>query len=236
MKKLAVLVAICSFLGTGFAQAPQVAPAPEPAFGVVFEEGLPPGDMLFTLPAAPPDVVIMAGTPLPPPPAFAWQAEQSERIFLRHPHAGPELGKWWKDSKIVTELRLTPAQINQIEQTFYDHRLKLIDLRADLEREETRLQPLIEADQPDEAKVGAQIDLVLAARGRLEKAHTMMMLALRRSLSVEQWKKLEGIKQEREMRWVGHPATPGLPALHLHPAHPPQPVTPPAPPKPGDRM
>ncbi|MCI0403342.1 MAG: periplasmic heavy metal sensor, partial [Acidobacteria bacterium] len=168
--------------------------------------------------------------------AFAWQAEQSERIFLRHPHAGPELGKWWKDSKIVTELRLTPAQINQIEQTFYDHRLKLIDLRADLEREETRLQPLIEADQPDEAKVGAQIDLVLAARGRLEKAHTMMMLALRRSLSVEQWKKLEGIKQEREMRWVGHPATPGLPALHLHPAHPPQPVTPPAPPKPGDRM
>jgi Spy/CpxP family protein refolding chaperone len=185
---------------------------------------------------------MFAGTPAPAPPVFVWQGEGGERGLLRGPQHGPELGKWWKDSKIAAELKLTPAQISQIEQAFYDHRLKLIDLRADLEREETRLQPLMEADQVDEAKVGAQIDLVLAARGRLEKAHTMMMLALRRSLSVEQWKKLEAIKQEREHRWGGHPPMPPTPAAAPHPAHPPQPAqppqpgTPPATPKPGDRM
>jgi len=117
----------------------------------------------------------------------------------------PDLGKWWKNSEVVAELQLTPAQITQIEQTFLDHRLKLIDLRADVERQEAKLQPLIEADQPDEAKVGAQLDLLLAARGRLEKANAMMMLSIRRILSVEQWKKLEDFKQEREMHFKVRP-------------------------------
>jgi Spy/CpxP family protein refolding chaperone len=111
--------------------------------------------------------------------------------------APPELGKWWKNSDVVAKLQLSDAQIKQIEDTFLDYRLKLIDLHAEVERQEARLQPLIEADQPDEAKVGAQIDLVIAARGKLEKTNTMMMLAIRRVLSVEQWKKLQALQQER---------------------------------------
>ncbi len=81
------------------------------------------------------------------------------------PHP-PDLGKWWKNSEIVRELQLSEPQSNQIEQTFLEHRLRLIDLRAELEKQEARLQPLIEADQPDETKVSAQIDQVLAARGQ----------------------------------------------------------------------
>jgi Spy/CpxP family protein refolding chaperone len=113
------------------------------------------------------------------------------------PHP-PDLGKWWKNSDIARELQLSDAQTSQIEQTFLEQRLKLIDLRAELEKQEARLQPLIEADQPDEAKVSAQIDQVLAARGRLEKANALMMLSIRRVLTVEQWKKLQGIQQEHE--------------------------------------
>ena len=126
------------------------------------------------------------------------------------PHP-PDLGKWWKNSEIVRELQLNEAQANQIEQTFLEQRLKLIDLRAELEKQEARLQPLIEADQPDEAKVSAQIDQVLAARGRLEKANALMMLSIRRVLTVEQWKKLQGIQQEHgrmERRRMGRPNGP----------------------------
>ncbi len=242
MKKLVQLLAVIGLLGTAFAQSQPATPAPEADTAIFFEAPMPPEDVLFELPVAPPAVVMMAGAPVPPEPpqGFAWQGEAGQRVFLRHPHEGPELGKWWKDSKIVTELKLTPAQITQIEQSFFDHRLKLIDLRADLEREETKLQPLVEADRPDEAKVSAQIDLVLAARGRLEKAHIMMMLAMRRSLSVEQWKKLESIKQEREGRWPGSMIAPRARGFHFtHPAQAPNPPQPPGPattPKPGDRM
>ncbi len=143
------------------------------------------------------------------------------------PHPpGPDLGKWWKNSETVRELGLSEAQINQIEQTFLEQRLKLIDLHAELEKQEARLQPLIEADQPDEAKVSAQIDQVLAARGRLEKANAMMMLAIRRVLTVEQWKKLQAIQHEREnMHWrmMGAPFAPGIPGVPPAPTPPPRP-------------
>ena len=150
------------------------------------------------------------------------------------PPPGPDLGKWWKDSEIVGTLGLSDAQTRKIEEAFFEHRIKLIDLRAELERQETRLQPLLDADQPDEAKVGAQIDLVLAARGRLEKANAMMMLAIRKVLTTEQWRKLESIKKERETapRPPRPPAVPGVPMPSQPPERPHSKAAPPLPPAP----
>jgi Spy/CpxP family protein refolding chaperone len=114
------------------------------------------------------------------------------------PAPPPDQGRWWKNSETVRELQLSEAQVGQIEETFLENRLKLIDLRAELERQEARLQPLLEPNQPDEAKAGAQIDLVLAARNKLEKANAMMMLSIRRILTFEQWKKLQQTQQRRQ--------------------------------------
>jgi Spy/CpxP family protein refolding chaperone len=114
---------------------------------------------------------------------------------------GPGLGAWWKNSDIVSKLQLSDEQVKKISKTFLDHKLQLIDLQADLDKQELRLQPLLDDDQPDESKVGAQIDLITAARGRLEKENAMMMLDIRRLLSVDQWKKLKSIQAtERENR------------------------------------
>jgi Spy/CpxP family protein refolding chaperone len=126
---------------------------------------------------------------------------------------GMGLGAWWKNSKVVSRLGLSDDQVKKISQTFLDHRLRLVDLRADLEKQELRLQPLLDTDQPDEGKVGAQIDLITAARGRLEKENAMMMLAIRRDLTADQWKKLQGLEEEQGPRTVhfrtGGPVPPG---------------------------
>jgi len=126
---------------------------------------------------------------------------------------GPGPGAWWKDSETVKKLGLSEAQVGQIEQAFLAHRLRLVDLRADLEKQELNLQPLLDVDRPDEAKVTAQIDLITAARGRLEKENASMLLAIRRVLSVEQWKKLQALQQERAKGGHGGPrmAPPGGP-------------------------
>ncbi len=185
--------------------------------------------------------VAFAQMPVPAPvPAVgvAPPMEYQHGAEMRQPTPPPDpprmdLGKWWKNSDVVRELQLTEAQITQIEQNFLEHRLKLIDLKADVERNEARLQPLIEADRPDEAKVSAQIDLLLAARGKLEKENAMMMLSIRRVLSIEQWKKLDSLQHMRErvpgayapmhpsMRRPGTPGTPAPPASTPPPARPP---------------
>jgi TonB family protein len=152
-----------------------------------------------------------AGQPAPaPPPGGQMRLRQAgpgmkERTPMPAPMARkrPDLGAWWKNSDVVREIGLSEQQVNQIEQTFFDHRLKLIDLKATVEREETRLQPLMEADQVNEAQISTQIDKLLAARGALEKANVMMMLSIRKVLTVEQWKKLETIRQEREAGFPG---------------------------------
>ncbi len=172
----------------------------------------------------PPTVKVV---PKPAPPGMGLSAK------LKNPTApGRDLGKWWKNSEIAKELEITPAQNGQIEQKFLEYRLQLIDLRAELEKQETLLEPMIEEDRPDEAKLGAQIDRVLAARGRLEKANAMMLLSIRRVLTVEQWHKL----QARHIRTgIGVPRSPIPPVPPIAPlpklaAPLPHPAPPPAPP------
>ena len=169
-------------------------------------------------------------TPAPGAPAYM---EDMQESMPPMPPKGPraDLGKWWKNSDVVQDLQLTEEQILKIETTFLDHRLKLIDLKADVERNEARLQPLIEADRPDEAKVSAQLDLLLAARGKLEKENAMMMLSIRRVLSVEQWKQLEAIQQgnrRMEMKMKQSPYTPMHPKMRQPMPAPPAPAPPPA--------
>jgi Spy/CpxP family protein refolding chaperone len=108
-----------------------------------------------------------------------------------------EMGKWWENSRIVKELQLKDAQISQLNQIFFDHRLKLIDYGAEMEKADLKLQNLLDADVPSETQVGAQVDQVLAARGKLEREYTMMNLDLRKVLSVDQWKQLKTIRDER---------------------------------------
>src|SRR5512142_92672 len=106
-------------------------------------------------------------------------------------------GSWWKDSELAERLKLTDQQKQQLESTFLDYRLKLVDLRADVERQELKLQPLMDADQVNEAQVSSQLDAVIAARGKLEKANAMMMISMRKVLTADQWKQLRNLRTER---------------------------------------
>jgi len=103
---------------------------------------------------------------------------------------GPK-GRWWSDPQTAEMLGLTGDQVKKMDDIFQQHRLKLIDLNASLEKEEAILEPLVGADQPDDNKVVAQIDRVAQARAELEKANSRMLWSVRRVLTPEQWKKLQ---------------------------------------------
>jgi Spy/CpxP family protein refolding chaperone len=139
----------------------------------------------------------------PPPPGMGGQAGITVRSgAMAGAMPGPvmihtEMGKWWQRSEVAKKLQLSDSQIAQLDQTFYDHRLKLIDYGAEMEKEDLKLQNLLDADVPNEGQVGSQVDQVLTARGKLEREYTMMNLDLRKVLSVEQWRQLKSIRNER---------------------------------------
>jgi Spy/CpxP family protein refolding chaperone len=109
------------------------------------------------------------------------------------PMGGPPMGKWWKNAEVVQKLQLSDDQLQRLEKIFQDSRLRLIDLHAALEKEEAQLEPLVEAENPDEGQVNSQIDKVAAARAELEKGNTRMLLELRKVLTTEQWKTLQSM-------------------------------------------
>lgn len=126
------------------------------------------------------------GPQAPPPPPMQPDRPPMERSFHGKPH-----GRWWTDPVLAKKLGLTEDQQKRMDALFQESRLKLIDLRATLQKQEVILQPLLEADQPDESQVLAQIDRVAQARAELEKANARMLLGLRRVLTLSQWKELQ---------------------------------------------
>jgi len=118
-------------------------------------------------------------------------APPMERAF----HDG-HFGRWWNDPQMAQQLGITDQQKKQMDDIFLQHRLKLIDLNASLEKQETLLHPMIEADQPDEAKILSQIDAVAQARAELEKANARMLFDIRKTLTPEQWQKLKAMREE----------------------------------------
>ena len=109
---------------------------------------------------------------------------------------GVRSGKWWTSPEMAQKLNLTEEQKRRMDDIFQQHRLKLIDLQASLEKEEISLEPLVGADQPDDAKVFAQIDRVALARAELEKANSRMLWQVRRVLTADQWKQLQTSKPQ----------------------------------------
>src|SRR5208337_3313030 len=156
--------------------------------------------------------------------------------FDPHGDGGPRgifpRGRWWKNAQIVKDIDLKDDQVQRIEQIFQDSRLKLVVIHANLQKEEFKLEPMLEADNPDESAVLAAIDRITAARANLEKANAQMAFAIRRVLTPEQWKKLRTLRANRER----FPQPMGGPRENLQrrgrPAAPMSPQEPSAPPPP----
>lgn len=99
-------------------------------------------------------------------------------------------GMWWHNPDLAQKLSLTPEQVTKMDDIFQKSRMQLIDLKANLDRQNLLLEPMMNANPVDQSKAMAQIDRVAEARADLEKANAKMLLGIRGVLTPEQWTKL----------------------------------------------
>lgn len=129
-------------------------------------------------------------------PGFGMHRPPLEEIL--GPHGSQ--GRWWNNPTVIEKLKLSDDQRREMDTILLDHREKLIDMRAAVEKAELQLEPLVGADQPNEGQILAQIDKVAQARAELEKANARFLLALRAKLTPEQWNNLKSMRTERMER------------------------------------
>lgn len=130
---------------------------------------------------------------------------------------GPEgdHGRWWNNPKVIDALKLTDAQRKEMDANLLAHRERLVDLHANLQKAELEMEPLMGDDQPNEAKILAEIDKVAAARAELEKANARFLLGIRAKLTPDQWKALKQLQADRQKHmqehgpWQGRDGRPG---------------------------
>jgi Spy/CpxP family protein refolding chaperone len=132
-------------------------------------------------------------------------------------------GIWWKNPDIAQKISLTSDQQKRMDDIFQQSRLQLIDLKANVEKQEVMLEPMLSANPPDTNKVLAQIDHVASARAELEKANARMLLGIRGVLSADQWTKLQAERRDNQrfmFRFNGGPGGPGAEGFRSQPGGP----------------
>lgn len=125
-------------------------------------------------------------------PGFAEHRPPMERSMV--PQGA--FGHWWNSPRMIERLKLTDDQRKAMDQILYEHREKLIDLQANLEKAELAMEPMMSADQPDRAAMEAQIDKIVQSRAALERANSMFLLDIRMKLTSDQWKQLRDMRGE----------------------------------------
>jgi Spy/CpxP family protein refolding chaperone len=178
--------------------------------------------------------VVAAQQPDSGPPPMAGQhiekMDQGRGGWGEGMHSGVRLGPpgmWWHNPDLIQKLTLTPDQQKRMDDILQQSRLQLIDLRANVEKQELLMEPMLAANPPDTNKVLAQIDHTAQARAELEKANAKMLLSIRNVLTPDQWTKLQTEERDnRRMRIIrrgdmpggpggpggaGRPAGPGVP-------------------------
>ncbi len=140
---------------------------------------------------------------------------------------------WW-DSPIARDLNLTDDQTRQIRSIVKEHRGKLIDLRASVEKAEAEFEDVFSEDAFDQRRANDYLERLVTARSELMRGFSQMSLRLRAVLTPEQYRELQKRRprllqpDERRMRGPGGagaqggPGGPGPRPARQNPPPPPQ--------------
>jgi len=93
------------------------------------------------------------------------------------------------------EINLTDQQKEEMAKLRLENEKEMIKLRADLRVLQLDLKTLLDAKEPDKAKVYAQIDKINNLRNEMTKKRIDFSLKRRAILTPEQWEKIKHLKE-----------------------------------------
>ncbi len=124
----------------------------------------------------------------------------------------PDDFPWW-DSPIAQSLKLSPEQQKQIRATVRQHRDRLIEQRAAVQKAEANLRDEMAEEQVNESRAMEAINNLIAARSELMRSVSQMSLKLRMILTADQWRELQ--RRRSQQRAAGGWAMPPGQRLQL---------------------
>ena len=120
-------------------------------------------------------------------------------LFLLSGTVDAQRFKWWQDDAVKRQIGLSAKQTKKIDDIFNVTMPDLFKAKQELDRLESDLIPFVDSST-DDAELRDRVDRVETARAELNKRRSVMLLRMRRVLTVEQRVKLESLQKERTRR------------------------------------
>ena len=99
-------------------------------------------------------------------------------------------GKWWRRPEVVQLLNLSDEQQSRLESIFRGAANDLIDLKAEVDKQNIALRGELDQPQLDRAAIRRISTRLNEARGRLFEHELMMLIDMRSVLNDAQWNRL----------------------------------------------
>jgi Spy/CpxP family protein refolding chaperone len=103
-------------------------------------------------------------------------------------------GRWWRNARVISQLKLSDGEIQQLEKAFEASRLRMIKLKGRVESEQFKLQNLVEKPNFNEKAIKAQHRRLEAARTALSEEQLGFYVRVRKIIGYERYRKLEAMQ------------------------------------------
>ena len=102
--------------------------------------------------------------------------------------------KWWKNSRIVSELQMTPQQVRQVDSIFTSYKKNFINYRKSLRNQEKILKKELQNPNATKEDVLLIIDGIEATKANYTRTKVEMYLKIKEVLTPQQQSTLQQIK------------------------------------------
>ena len=149
--------------------------------------------------------ILMAFVLAAPVGAKEHKAGHAQGIRSHHPSA--RLVGLWNDPRVVEKLELTDTQVQALKDTDYSFREKMIEAKADFEKEQLNLEKIMSQQSLDENAAKKTAGRLSDLHGKMFLMHFDHDLTVRKLLSetqVEKLKKMAPASAEKRAKKMRH--------------------------------
>ena len=129
----------------------------------------------------------------------AWFVLMLFVVFLPSTLLAQEMmhGKWWNNSEVADELKLTDSERKILEEKYIDGRRKMIDLKSEVEKERLELDIVLENQDASKSQIVERYDNLENARKKLSKERFGLLIEVREVIGAERFQSLKEMHRSR---------------------------------------
>jgi len=129
----------------------------------------------------------------------AWFVLMLFVVFLPSTLLAQEMmhGKWWNNSEVADELKLTDSERKILEEKYIDGRRKMIDLKSEVEKQRLELDIVLENQDANKDQINERYDNLENARKKLSKERFGLLVEVREVIGAERFQSLKEMHRSR---------------------------------------